>query len=162
LGAVELRRRVELGPNNSFVFSFRLKLDPMTRMNYVQIFHNQRPIGHFDFNMDHSFMSVRYGTWETSEDYSSAQGSYSEWSTSCLKGPAIEVEQEYRERYRGLGSAMVTFALNWGRQEGLLGMRILDPRTPDFWKKLGFTPEGKDLVFDFSTHRIPPYKIEIS
>ncbi|MBI5699342.1 hypothetical protein HZC35_03405 [Candidatus Saganbacteria bacterium] len=134
-------------------FSFRVQIDHMTGMHYVEARQGNHYAGHFDFNLEGRWMYVHYGTLK----FSSAE-SLSEWS-SCTKGPAIEVAEQSRAHLRGIGSSLVSLALSWGKRKGLLGMKIIQPRTPTFWRKLKFAPDGKDLVFYFATQRILPIRI---
>lgn len=136
------------------VFKFKVNQDAMSRMYYVQANLGDRAIGHFDFTVESRIMHVQYGAFSTSE-----AESYGDWAYSCLKSLAIEVNQEFRNRFRGIGSAMVTAALHWGKQQGLLGMKITKPRTPALWLKLNFSWEGADLIFRFGEHRLPKIMI---
>jgi hypothetical protein len=125
--------------------------------HYITVSQAKHEVGHFDFYVGKGELQVRYGTFATSPDGES----YSEWSSSCLKTLAIEVENVWRTRYRGIGSSLVSLALQWGRHKGLDRMLIIKPRTPAFWLKLRFVWQGEDLAFYFATMRTPLARITL-
>jgi len=132
------------------VFLFALKSDPMTRMQYIAVKSEQQAVGHFDFDLKKDWMNVQYGSFATSPS-----DTYTEWSSSCLKDPAIEVYLDWRKIYRGIGRSMVALSLQWGKSQDLCGMRIIDPRTPKLWENLNFVHRVPDQVFIFDNMRIP-------
>jgi hypothetical protein len=131
-------RRI-LRASNGKLFHFQLHQDPMTRgMRFIQVSQEGKGVGHFDFEVSRRWLEVLYGTFATS-----LEQSYTEWAYSCLKDPAIEV-----------------FA-PWGRHQKLLGMKIIRPNIPKFWKKFQFVWEDKDLVFYFASMRTPHARITL-
>jgi hypothetical protein len=129
----------------------------MAQMKYVLAFRGKQEVGHFDFteNVNNGWLNVRYGTFATS-----AENSYSEWADSYQRDMAIKVDKECRTDHRGLGSALVSISLYYGKKKGLIGMRIIEPNTPAFWRKLGFVEDGNDLIFNFSNQAIPLVRIK--
>lgn len=120
-------------------------------MNCILINIGHEFIGHFDFSIMQKWMEVQYGAFLTSHPHES----YQDWLYGCLKATAIEVHPHYRNRYRGIGRTLVSHSLYWGKGQGLKGMKIINPRTPNFWKKLNFVYNGPDQVFIFGKMRIP-------
>ncbi|MFH1825998.1 MAG: hypothetical protein ABH823_01730 [bacterium] len=127
-------------------------------MSYIQIQStSKKSIGHFDFEIKKRWMLVEYGTFATDP----SDNNLSEWTYSAIRDVAIEVEEDYLTKYAGLGRAMVSLALHWGEKNGRSGMIITDARSARYWEKLGFYPNGENMILTFANRPIPPIKIEL-
>jgi len=142
--------------NKTHGFQFKIHADGMSMMNYVEALQAGKRVGHLDFSVIGKWMLARYGCFATSREDSLA-----EWSNSTMKDIAIEVENEIRGKFRGVGSTMVSVALIYARKKGLEGMRIVNsnPKTRPFWEKLGFIHQGDDMLLSFKTQNIPAIDI---
>ena len=138
--------------NRTHGFQIRGNYDPYTCMQYIEAFQGGKSVGHLDYSTQGKWMIVKYGCFATSQE-----GSLAEFLASYRKDVAIEVNAEIREKFRGVGSAMVSRALHYGKRTGLEGMRILNsnPKTQLFWEKLGFIRQGDDMLLSFKTQNIP-------
>ena len=78
------------------------------------------------------------------------------------KYDAIEVEERFREKYRGIGSAIMSLAMGIAKANGFDEFLIQTSRADGFYEKLGFVRSSdrpRDFSYDIRTRTLPPIGI---